>query len=132
MLIYMTLHAIYGLSHPILFPLIGQMSDMTMVADTDECALSSVEPLEQREEPLGSLNGKAEPDDKENNNGISSDEVEAVRYDWIKTKCSKFSLIEHQLEYKLGRLYKIKRDNLHRFASYTQLKTILFLLHYFD
>ncbi|XP_035525386.1 ensconsin-like isoform X10 [Morone saxatilis] len=56
----------------------GQMDDMTMEGDTDECGLSSGEPVEQREEPLGSVNGKPETDNKENNNGISTDEPQAV------------------------------------------------------
>ncbi|XP_051277057.1 MAP7 domain-containing protein 2 isoform X11 [Dicentrarchus labrax] len=56
----------------------GQMDDMTMEGDTDECGLSSGEPVEQREEPLGSVNGKQETDNKENNNGISTDETQAV------------------------------------------------------
>lgn len=49
-----------------------------MEADADECGLSG-EPMEEREEPLGSVNGKPETDDKENNNGISTDETQAVR-----------------------------------------------------
>lgn len=55
-----------------------------MEADTDECGLSSGEPVEQREDPLGSVNGKPETDDKENNNGMSTDEIQAVRYDFRK------------------------------------------------
>lgn len=61
----------------------GQMDDMTMEADTEECSLSSGD-LVEREEPLGSVNGKPETDDKENNNGISTDEIQAVRYDFRK------------------------------------------------
>ncbi|XP_029297035.1 MAP7 domain-containing protein 2 isoform X8 [Cottoperca gobio] len=43
----------------------------------DECDLSSGEPMAKREGPLGSVNGKPETDDKENNNGISTDETQA-------------------------------------------------------
>ncbi|XP_070769542.1 ensconsin [Enoplosus armatus] len=56
----------------------SQTDDLTMEADTDECGLSSGEAEEQREEPLGSVNGKPETDNKENNNGISTDETQAV------------------------------------------------------
>lgn len=45
-----------------------------MEAEADECSLSSGEQAEQREEPLGSVNGKPESDDKENS------EVQAGRY----------------------------------------------------
>ncbi|KAM7389248.1 hypothetical protein PAMP_023238 [Pampus punctatissimus] len=54
------------------------MADFTMDADGDECGLSSGEPVAQREEPLGSVNGKPGTDDKENNNGICTDETQAV------------------------------------------------------
>ncbi|KAM7417407.1 hypothetical protein PAMA_017184 [Pampus argenteus] len=54
------------------------MADFTMEADGDECGLSSGEPVAQREEPLGSVNGKPGTDDKENNNGICTDETQAV------------------------------------------------------
>ncbi|XP_076594726.1 uncharacterized protein map7d3 isoform X5 [Chaetodon auriga] len=57
---------------------LSQMDDMTMEAEADLCGLSSGEPVKQREEPLGSVNGKPETDDKENNNGISTDETQAV------------------------------------------------------
>lgn len=57
---------------------ICQTDEMTMEADTDECCLSSGEPVLQREDPLGSVNGKPETDDKENNNGLSTDETQAV------------------------------------------------------
>ncbi|KAM7417409.1 hypothetical protein PAMA_017184 [Pampus argenteus] len=60
------------------------MADFTMEADGDECGLSSGEPVAQREEPLGSVNGKPGTDDKENNNGICTDETQAVRYDYRK------------------------------------------------
>ncbi len=54
---------------------------MTVEADTDECHLSSDETV-KREDPLGDVNGKPETDDKENSNGISTDETQAVRYDF--------------------------------------------------
>lgn len=53
------------------------VDDATMEAEGDECSLSSGDQAEQREEPLGSVNGKAETDDKENNGG---EEVQAGRY----------------------------------------------------
>ncbi|XP_074504571.1 uncharacterized protein map7d3 isoform X16 [Sebastes fasciatus] len=56
----------------------GQTDDIGMEDYKDECGLSSGEPGAQREEPLGSVNGKPETDDKENNNGISTDETQAV------------------------------------------------------
>lgn len=55
-----------------------------MVANIDEFGLSSGEAVPQREEPLGSVNGKPETDDKENNNGTNTDETQAVRYDYRK------------------------------------------------
>lgn len=58
---------------------IAETDYITMEADEDECGPSSGEPVKQREEPLGSVNGKPETDDKENNNGISTDETQAVR-----------------------------------------------------
>lgn len=45
-----------------------------------EAGLSSGEP-EQREDPQGSVNGKPETDDKENNNGLGSEETQAGRWD---------------------------------------------------
>lgn len=51
-----------------------------MEAEADECSLSSGEQAEQREEPLGSVNGKPESDDKENSEVQSTDEVQAGRY----------------------------------------------------
>lgn len=60
------------------------MADYATEADRDDCGLSSGEPVPQREEPLGSVNGKAETDDKENKNGMSTDETQAVRYDYRK------------------------------------------------
>ncbi|XP_059201745.1 ensconsin isoform X2 [Centropristis striata] len=57
----------------------SQTDDMGMEDDKDsECGMSSGEPGMQREEPLGSVNGKPETDDKENNNGISTDDTQAV------------------------------------------------------
>nr|XP_019936995.1 PREDICTED: ensconsin-like isoform X7 [Paralichthys olivaceus] len=56
----------------------AEMDDMAMEADKyDECGLSC-EPVKQREEALGRVNGKPETDDKENNNGISTDETQAI------------------------------------------------------
>lgn len=49
----------------------------------DELSLSAAE-AEPGEEPLGSVNGKPETDDKENNNGVNADETQAVRYDSTK------------------------------------------------
>ncbi|XP_063731884.1 MAP7 domain-containing protein 2 isoform X8 [Eleginops maclovinus] len=46
--------------------------------DQAECERSCGESAAQREAPLGSVNGKPETDDKENNNGISTDETQAV------------------------------------------------------
>ncbi|XP_077956763.1 uncharacterized protein map7d3 isoform X15 [Gasterosteus aculeatus] len=46
--------------------------------DKDECGLSSGEPEARREEPLGSVNGEQEAHDKENNNGRSTAESQAV------------------------------------------------------
>ncbi|XP_069027826.1 MAP7 domain-containing protein 2 isoform X5 [Embiotoca jacksoni] len=51
--------------------------DFAMEADKEECALSVDEPAARREDPLGSVNGKSETDDKENNNGTNTDETEA-------------------------------------------------------
>ncbi|XP_071772285.2 uncharacterized protein map7d3 isoform X2 [Centroberyx gerrardi] len=56
----------------------GDVAMETDIANRDECGLSSGEPMAEREEPLGSVNGKPETDDKENNNGISTDETQAV------------------------------------------------------
>ncbi|KAJ4946011.1 hypothetical protein JOQ06_023689 [Pogonophryne albipinna] len=46
--------------------------------DKAECDLSSGEPEAEREAPPGSVNGKPETDDKENNNGMSTEETRAV------------------------------------------------------
>ncbi|KAG8003921.1 Ensconsin [Nibea albiflora] len=54
----------------------SQMDDMAVEGDTDECGLSSGEPAE-RDKLLGSVNGKPETDDKENNNGVSTEETQA-------------------------------------------------------
>ncbi|XP_049898671.1 ensconsin isoform X6 [Epinephelus moara] len=56
----------------------SQTDDITMEDDKDGCDLSCGEPMAERHEPLGSVNGKPETDDKENNNGISTDETQAV------------------------------------------------------
>lgn len=56
----------------------SQADDVAGEVDADDCGLSSGEPVEQREEPLGSVNGKPETDNKENNNGISTEETQAV------------------------------------------------------
>lgn len=63
------------------FDVIADTDDTSTENDKDECALSSGDLAAQRVEPLGSVNGKSEADDKENN-GISTDETQAVRYDW--------------------------------------------------
>lgn len=65
---------------------LAQVDDIAGETDRDECSLSSGEPVKQ-EGPLGSVNGKSETDDKENNNGISTDETQAVRYDCRKEHC---------------------------------------------
>ncbi|XP_078025542.1 ensconsin isoform X8 [Epinephelus lanceolatus] len=56
----------------------SQTDDITVEDDKDGCDLSCGEPMAERHEPLGSVNGKPETDDKENNNGISTDETQAV------------------------------------------------------
>ncbi|XP_036932242.1 MAP7 domain-containing protein 2 isoform X11 [Acanthopagrus latus] len=56
----------------------SRVDDVTAEAEADKCGLSSGEPMDRREKPLGSVNGKPETDDKENNNGISTDETQAV------------------------------------------------------
>lgn len=87
MYIYITLDLSYDSSHPLRFTsldIAGQIDDETTEAYGDECGLSSGEPVEQREEPLGSVNGNPETDNKENNNGIDTDETQAMRYDRIK------------------------------------------------
>ncbi|XP_029971974.1 MAP7 domain-containing protein 2 isoform X6 [Salarias fasciatus] len=48
-----------------------------MVAYREECDLSSGDPAVAQEESLGSVNGKSETDDKENNNGTSPDDSQA-------------------------------------------------------
>ncbi|XP_010727885.3 ensconsin isoform X8 [Larimichthys crocea] len=55
----------------------SQMDDMAVETYTDECGLSSGEPVEE-DKLLGSVNGKPETDDKENNNGMSTEETQAV------------------------------------------------------
>ncbi|XP_035506532.1 ensconsin isoform X4 [Scophthalmus maximus] len=56
----------------------AETDDIVMEADRDECGLSAGEPANQREEPLGWVNGKPETDDKENNNGMTTDETQAI------------------------------------------------------
>lgn len=51
-----------------------------MEAEADECSLSSGEQAERRDEPLGSVNGNPESDEKEDAEARSTDEVEAGRY----------------------------------------------------
>lgn len=85
--IYITFDLSHDSPHPVCFislDIAGQIDDETAEADGDECGLSSGEPVEQREEPLGSVNGNPETDNKENNNGIDTDETQAMRYDRIK------------------------------------------------
>ncbi|CAJ1058849.1 ensconsin isoform X1 [Xyrichtys novacula] len=67
-------------SHPCLNTIytVCQSDDIAMDADTEECSMSSGEPGKQHNEPLGSVNGELETDDKENNNGSSTDETQAV------------------------------------------------------
>lgn len=55
------------------------VDDSTTEADADDCSLSSGEQADQREEPLGSVNGKPETDDK-NQEAQSTDGVQAGRY----------------------------------------------------
>lgn len=54
------------------------VDDSATEADADDCSLSSGEQVEQGEEPLGSVNGKPENDDK-NEEAQSSDGVQAGR-----------------------------------------------------
>ncbi|XP_074529606.1 uncharacterized protein map7d3 isoform X10 [Halichoeres trimaculatus] len=56
----------------------SQSDDTPMDDDIEESGMSSGEPGKQRQEPLGSVNGNPETDDKENNNGLSTDETQAV------------------------------------------------------
>lgn len=75
---------------------VGQSDGMAMEDDDkDECGLSSGEPEARREEPLGSVNGEQEAHDKENNNGRSTAESQAVRYD--ERNASVASLEKHHL-----------------------------------
>lgn len=64
----------------ILVVTVGQSDDTPMDDDIEESGMSSGEPGKQRQEPLGGVNGNPETDDKENNNGLSTDETQAVRY----------------------------------------------------
>lgn len=62
--------------------------------DKDESCLSSGEPATEREEPLGHTNEKSETDNKENNNGTSTDETQAERYNCRETnKTHKLSYV---------------------------------------
>lgn len=54
---------------------VAELDDLTVEDNKD---LSSGEPLMAREEPLGSVNGQLETEDKENSNG--TDETQAERY----------------------------------------------------
>lgn len=54
------------------------VDDSTTEADVDNCSLSSGEQADQREEPLGSVNGKPETD--KNQEARSTDGVQAGRY----------------------------------------------------
>lgn len=66
---------------------VAQTDDITTDADKDECVLDSLasgEPEVEQEEPLDTVNGKPETDDKENNNGMSTEETQAVRYECRK------------------------------------------------
>ncbi|XP_055368227.1 ensconsin isoform X10 [Betta splendens] len=53
----------------------SQTEDLAMEDSRDELCTAEAEP---REEPLGSVNGKPETDDKENNNDVNTDETQAV------------------------------------------------------
>ncbi|CAL8356250.1 unnamed protein product [Merluccius merluccius] len=48
------------------------------VAKEEECCVALDEPMREREPPVGSVNGQSDTDDKENNNGISTEETQAV------------------------------------------------------
>ena len=56
----------------------GDVAMETNISDSVGRGLPSDGPMGEREEPLGSVNGKPEVDDKENNNG-STEEPLAVR-----------------------------------------------------
>lgn len=60
---------------------VGQLENLAADADVDKCGLSSSEPQGQRDEPLGSVNGQLE--DKENSNGINTEETQAIRYNRV-------------------------------------------------
>lgn len=77
---------------------VAQIDDITTEADKDECVpvgLASGEPEAELEQPLDAVNGKPETDDKENNNGMSTDETQAVRYE-SRTETLKSSVILKQ------------------------------------
>lgn len=62
---------------------VGQLENLAADADVDKCGLSSSEPQGQRDEPLGSVNGQPETEDKENSNGINTEETQAIRYNHV-------------------------------------------------
>lgn len=68
-----------------------------MEAEADECSLSSGEQAEQREEPLGSVNGKPESDDAENTEAQSTDELQAGRYASEPHAPFGFMILKHRL-----------------------------------
>lgn len=61
---------------------VGQQDDQTakdQAAYADKCGLSTSELQGQPDEPVASVNGQPETDNKENNNGINADETQAIR-----------------------------------------------------
>ncbi|KAJ3587877.1 hypothetical protein NHX12_011472 [Muraenolepis orangiensis] len=50
----------------------------TDVAKEEQCLVVPGETMREREPPVGSVNGQSDTDDKENNNGISTEESQAV------------------------------------------------------
>lgn len=57
-----------------------QAAEAVDQTDLQEQGLSSPENLVEREDPLGSVNGQTEVDNKENNNGHSAAEPPPLRY----------------------------------------------------
>lgn len=57
---------------------IVQTDDSDEESDKDDL---SGEPVVSQGEPPGSVNGKSETEDKENKNGTSTDDTQAVRYE---------------------------------------------------
>ena len=49
-------------------------------AKEEECCVAGGEPASERQTPVGSVNGQSDTDDKENNNDMSTDGTQAVRY----------------------------------------------------